>query len=743
MSLRTRMVLLALLLAGLVGFGVFVSGGEGRREVPPAVWQSSLQCRSCHEEVWGEWESSHHQIAYRNPEVRKLSDDFRTKECQACHLPRPVSITGYGKRTLARNTHPNEGVSCLTCHLGAGGEILARADRPNAPCAPRASAELVGVVLCASCHNQHWTTDQWEQTSYAAEGIECNDCHMPEASRAGARGRQHGFAASHHVPTLRSAATMDVAVEGGELVLRLENTGAGHNFPTEERSRAVDMMVRFEPAEEAAEWSRAHRFRLPYRSEPLPDTTLPAGERREIRVAIPPSATGAVARLWYRLTPFVGDDDPLSALLFEKAVDLTTGAVVDRTLATPEQFGPVVDSGLLGLEVVMPPGLEQLSQPPLPALSLEDKISRFERIAGSGPKPPTEDRLAELRDLVDTAFVPGYAEARLAERAKRNLLESDDAFWGLEEALAHDEPAVRRNAAYELGLLGEQASLVPLLLRLKYEGDPTVIPWVVAALAQLGNHATVARLIDLMGVAETADLAGLRAIEICRGAGLDPGEQPTWESLASSLGELRVHWEERGFAIGAAAVECTQLTAARLAGHLARLRGFELLPVDEARFVFSRMGVLGIPLLVEALHARDVYVRTHALEVVRKLGHVARAAAPDVLPLLGDELTRVDAVRVLGAIEARGAVPHLRARLRDSDAGVRAAAAGSLGPLGAAAARSELGRLWRDDAVMDVRVRAAFSAALLGDDDALAWLRQRLNAGDYHAPTVQELLDRL
>ncbi len=80
------------------GMAATTAGLEPRRFV------SSAECRDCHEEVWNEWHGSQHQISYLNPEVRKLSEDFRNKECQSCHLPQNVFRTGLLERTLPRFT---------------------------------------------------------------------------------------------------------------------------------------------------------------------------------------------------------------------------------------------------------------------------------------------------------------------------------------------------------------------------------------------------------------------------------------------------------------------------------------------------------------------------------------------------------------------------------------------------------------------------------------------------------------
>jgi hypothetical protein len=150
---------------------------------------------------------------------------------------------------------------------------------------------------------------------------------MPPVERSGKGGQRkglsHRYPGAHDKDMLLRAGVLEAKRESGELVLALTNTGAGHNFPTEERHRAVDIDYRFlREGETTGDWQRAYRFRQPYRDEPGPDTQLPAGKRHEVRVAIPPSAARAEVRLWYRLTPFATDDDPKSTLLAEQKIEL-------------------------------------------------------------------------------------------------------------------------------------------------------------------------------------------------------------------------------------------------------------------------------------------------------------------------------------------------------------------------------------------------------------------------------------
>lgn len=337
MTLGQRLLGLGLVAGALAGLGLWIAKGaqssgdgtaSGNGPVGAARFESSAQCASCHRDVYDEWHGSHHQIAYLNPEVRALSEDFRNKDCQACHLPRPVSLTGYGQRVLPRQTHPDEGVSCLSCHLGKDGEILGRNAVPSAPCAPKASKELVSVDLCGSCHNQHNTTDQWRASHYVGLGQDCNHCHMPPVERkfsdgTAKKGRGHAYKGAHDVETLRAAATFSVQLDGNAVALQVQNTGAGHNFPTEERHRAVDVEVSFtDGAGQASAWQRLMRFRQPYRDEPGENTQLPAGQTWHGRIDIPAGTRLVKARLWYRLTPLIGDDDPRSTLLFERELAL-------------------------------------------------------------------------------------------------------------------------------------------------------------------------------------------------------------------------------------------------------------------------------------------------------------------------------------------------------------------------------------------------------------------------------------
>ncbi len=275
---------------------------------------SSAQCLECHPGVAEEWRESHHAFAFENPEVRKLSKDFENQECIACHAPRPVLGFEPGERVLARTSDRAMGVDCLACHALPDGGVATENLNPraDAPCRPQPVARMASVEHCASCHNQHFTVDQWQLAPEHLKGDGCLDCHMPAAFREGGRrGRNHSFRAAHDLEALQSAVSMRADWSERGPWLELENDGAAHNFPTDERSRAADLQVRWsESAGEFGEWQHLHRFRDPYRDETdLTNTQLGSGETWRQELDAPTAAVGAEVRLLYRTNPFQSDSD--------------------------------------------------------------------------------------------------------------------------------------------------------------------------------------------------------------------------------------------------------------------------------------------------------------------------------------------------------------------------------------------------------------------------------------------------
>jgi len=350
---RARLLVGVALLAAFAGFLLLL---ERYGTTSTAVAQggidltTSYSCQPCHADVWSEWESSIHAQAFTDPLVlaEKQSNNFRKQECIPCHAPAPVLEHGIGKleRVVERVTARELGVDCLSCHRDEGrvaGPAARSAASARAPCQPHARAELASPALCAPCHNQHNTVDEWEASSYPNAGVTCLDCHMQPVQRTSAdgttrTGRSHKFPGGHDPEMLGKAFTLrtemrDAAASGKLLVVFVTNSGAGHNFPADARHRALDLVVTLVqpdgvevPSREASRPYRRERgtarrrFRNPYREESeritnreqfgRENTQILAGETLSFEVPYDPAAVSeARVELIYKLTPIQSDDE--------------------------------------------------------------------------------------------------------------------------------------------------------------------------------------------------------------------------------------------------------------------------------------------------------------------------------------------------------------------------------------------------------------------------------------------------
>ena len=279
-------------------------------EAPPVAFTSSAQCKDCHAAVYGEWEGSWHARSWTDPDVRTLSNDFANTDCIDCHAPRPVFETGVGERVLPRTARRSEGVDCIACHAlpaapGEAPRMAGSLERLDVPCRPEIVRALGSPEFCAPCHDQHKTVEQWRATRYAAEGVDCIDCHMPFRDGDPNRGREHTMHGGHDLELVRSAVALRARREAERVLVEVENVGAGHHFPTDERSRAGDVFWR--PLGDTGPWRWLYRFRSPYRDEVgVEDTLLPAHEVRVLTIDEPGTSALEVA-LFYKLTPYWTD----------------------------------------------------------------------------------------------------------------------------------------------------------------------------------------------------------------------------------------------------------------------------------------------------------------------------------------------------------------------------------------------------------------------------------------------------
>lgn len=287
------------------------------------AFSDPVQCKACHAEAWEEWSASMHSKAWTDPEVRALSDNFRSTECLSCHVPQPIHSAPVGGRVFERSSRFESGVNCLTCHLLPDGAVAAIRDIPGAPCRPRKVDTLRQAVSCKGCHNQHYLVDEWE-TLYskpdAAKGAllmeggpgACVDCHMaPAARRAGPDGKErkghdHVFKGGHYEEVLRRGIRLQARLEDGSVVAEVENSGTGHRAPADSRHRSFNVWVTITTESGVKVQDRAEiaEYRMYYRSPPRENTNLRPGEKGVSKLPLPKGLKGKVlVELVYAMNP--------------------------------------------------------------------------------------------------------------------------------------------------------------------------------------------------------------------------------------------------------------------------------------------------------------------------------------------------------------------------------------------------------------------------------------------------------
>ena len=235
--------------------------------------------------------------------------------------------------------------------------------------------------------------------------------------------------------------------------------------------------------------------------------------------------------------------------------------------------------------------------PALPPLDLRPMLPELKALV-QHPADPPEMVQKELKELGDIALQLAEADPRTAGRAERSLLEHDRADWVLVPALKHEQPAVRRRAAWLCGRTGKEAFLWQLLLRWKDESDAETALWIADALHRCGNDSGLGQIDAAMDLAATAERGGLLAIDIVREAGARLGDSPTYVELQAALRERTRAWLATGLGCRKGTVPAPeQLVSSTVAAHLVATEGTALRPVDEARFVLVRSGNLALPLL--------------------------------------------------------------------------------------------------------------------------------------------------
>lgn len=288
---------------------------------PPAAFtplEASLapqDCGACHPVQYQDWQTSLHAQAMGPGVVGQLIDmlDNNPEEalfCQTCHAPLTEQLpkiqpSGDGGGVIDNPQYQpalrEQGLVCATCHVRQH-ERFGPRKRPDAPPSPPViphggvtrTAAFERSEFCMGCHQFEAdgfalngkllenTYQEWLASRYAKEGIQCQNCHMPD--------RRHLWRGIHDLEMVKSGVTIDLSTKrptyrAGEMLqatLRITNSGVGHHFPTYVTPRAV---VRLEligkdsqPVPDTQKEAVIGRDVPLDLSRELSDTRIPAGE---------------------------------------------------------------------------------------------------------------------------------------------------------------------------------------------------------------------------------------------------------------------------------------------------------------------------------------------------------------------------------------------------------------------------------------------------------------------------------
>lgn len=312
--------------AVIAGVAVLMAGCEPNEKssgpTPPSTSQDTLavlaeiladpaECGVCHPTHYREWQESMHAYAIDDPVFQALhrvgqerSGGQLDQFCLKCHTPAGSLLGETPPDFEVAQLSPlaAAGVSCDVCHsmdtraLNRGlGVTEFRLDRvrrgpisdPVANPYHESEMDLAYAFsdICAPCHDLaapdgsfllETTNTEWDNSAFAAMGVECQSCHMPTYSGRAAEGgpvrdnlHRHTFIGVDYplIPypgrqatidavaeLLRNSVTVTVVSPGSvrpgealDIEVQIKNDRSGHNIPSGaifERQMWIELVVR-------------------------------------------------------------------------------------------------------------------------------------------------------------------------------------------------------------------------------------------------------------------------------------------------------------------------------------------------------------------------------------------------------------------------------------------------------------------------------------------------------------------
>jgi cytochrome c554/c'-like protein len=229
-------------------------------------------CGGCHPVQFADWQSSIHSKSMGPGIGGQLvgmirSDPAGARSCPACHAPLAeqspelLGPDGVAPNPAFDDSLRRQGVVCAACHVrghrrfGPPPRVGTVAAVPSGGRPPHAGATYTTAYLrsefCSSCHqfgpnglslngkSLENTYEEWRRSPAARQGLQCQDCHMPD--------RRHRWRGIHDPDMVKSGIRIRLATnkpryrpgERLRATLTIASVKVGHYFPTYVTPRVV------------------------------------------------------------------------------------------------------------------------------------------------------------------------------------------------------------------------------------------------------------------------------------------------------------------------------------------------------------------------------------------------------------------------------------------------------------------------------------------------------------------------
>jgi hypothetical protein len=270
---------------GLIVFlAAFLVGFKPADPANPSLTGSAI-CKQCHQEIFNSWKNTTHALSLEDPifkaaymEAYLLTKGEVKLNCLRCHAPAVL----INKDFDMEKDITKEGVTCDVCHSITKIDLadrrapfkfeiqgVKRGPLPDV-ISPAHKTELSPLFksaeLCAGCHEYVndagvkllGTYSEWKDGPYAAEGKQCQDCHMPLIAGLVVKDKikssnqklvnLHDISAGHSEEQLKKAVKVElknISADKDFIVVSVDvtNVGSGHMVPTGLPKRKLALIV--------------------------------------------------------------------------------------------------------------------------------------------------------------------------------------------------------------------------------------------------------------------------------------------------------------------------------------------------------------------------------------------------------------------------------------------------------------------------------------------------------------------